>query len=318
VLDELSAQVDTVRAQMSARLREDSTRRLDGIERALRGMREQIQAVEQGAGMGGEYVSEAPAIMQGEVATAPSQYFAAAAAGARNVEAARMVEIMESGFERLEASSARQMAGLRADIEHLFDGLAARINSLEQRATPPVAEIDDQSTPLAAEADTQPALAAAELETQLPPPLAEASERHAEPTELDSDLFDDFPEPSSPTLRELLNVAPVAAVNSAQSEAPAPFTHENADFEVQASADDNLVGSDDEWAAAGSAPMAWPDVSGATTEPEFVADAWGTPTEPLPLTIRARSQSQDAAPGAAKTSIFSLFGRGQSRLRKSA
>lgn len=316
VLDELAAQVDTVRAQMTAKLREESSRRLDGIERALRGMREQIQAAEQGVATSGELDSDIPS---------PPPHFGGAVE-ARALETQRMVELVDSGFERLEASSARQMAGLRADIEQLFDALTARLDNIEQRAAP-IAAITAQPL-LAADLDIKP-----EPEPEPEPvpamveepqfvPAAAAAAPHPEPSAFDSDLFDDFPEPAAPTLRDLLKDDTVAAVHSAQLEAPAsPFANEHAGFAAHAGADDDLVDSDDEWAAAGSAPLAWPDASRASAAPAFGADARDNPVE-LPLTIRAPEQSagqgQDPASGAGKPSIFSLFGRGQSRLRKSA
>jgi hypothetical protein len=171
--------------------------------------------------------------------------------------------------------------------------------------------------------DSQPASDVAEVETQLEPPVAVAPEPHAEPSPFDSDLFDDFPEPAAPTLRELLNAPPVAAAGSARPDAPvSPFAQEQADFASPASAGEDLVDSDDDWAAAGAGPVAWPDAASATAAPRFGVDGRDNPAEPLPLTIRAPEQSvgpgHDAATGAAKTSIFSLFGRGQNRLRKSA
>lgn len=46
--------VAAARDQMSAKLRQDSARRSDGVERALRRMREEIRAAERGDDIGAE------------------------------------------------------------------------------------------------------------------------------------------------------------------------------------------------------------------------------------------------------------------------
>jgi len=283
VLDGLLAQVDVVRAQLSAKIREDSARRLDGIERALRGMRDQIQAAEHG----------------GEVRDTPSPG-SSPAIETPFLDIARVVEAVDCGFERIEAVGANQIAELRAGIETMFDALAARIDNLERGSV--------REAPVEAEVET-------EVENE-PPPTVTQPEIHSDAVtgqEFDSDLFDDFPAPDAPTLRDLLKAAPVTVVASAV------LAPDATEFEPGAMADPYRLESDDEWAASAPAPAGWAEAVEDTHGPGG-GETSTAPSEPLTLaTDQIVRHAERPSPPQGKTSAFPWLGFGQRKLlRKSA
>ncbi|HWF76347.1 MAG TPA: hypothetical protein VN694_04145 [Caulobacteraceae bacterium] len=117
---------------------------LSEIERALREMREQMDAAVQLAETAA-LVATPPSPLapegseQGEASTEAIAHL--------GLDIARLVEVMDCGFDRVEAANARQSLELRNEVSQMFDELAARIEKFERQSADPRAD----ETPLAAE-----------------------------------------------------------------------------------------------------------------------------------------------------------------------
>ncbi len=147
-LDGLAAQVDAIRDQLSARMRQESARRLDGIERALRQIRQEVEATDTSDDSGAAcFTGTMAAPQHGEAPLTP--FRPAEAIEDASVEVARLVDAVNRGFERSEAICAEQMADLRGVIVQMFEGLAARIDNLEQRSSGAATEGERQPSPAA-------------------------------------------------------------------------------------------------------------------------------------------------------------------------
>jgi hypothetical protein len=109
---------------------------LSEIERALREMREQMDAAVQ--------LSEAAATAPPGVAAtpqgAPSSEASTEAIANLGLDIGRLVDVMDCGFERIEAASARQSLELRSEVSEMFDELASRIERFERQSAAPAPE----------------------------------------------------------------------------------------------------------------------------------------------------------------------------------
>ena len=113
---------------------EPQTALLD-VERALREIREQIEAAEQVA----EARERAEPGVAGAQASAGLGQASTEAIAQLGLDIARLVDVMDCGFDRVEAASARQTLELRSEVTQLFDELATRLEDVERRPGEPAA-----------------------------------------------------------------------------------------------------------------------------------------------------------------------------------
>lgn len=125
VLERQLAQLDAAEAA-PAEPRDDPAMRLGDIETAL----QQI-AAEQGPGIvaGGHAEAESSAHPPAELPRS-----SIGAIEGLSLEFARLAEVVDCGLERIEAITANEMAELRGEVAQLFDGLAARVDTVERRS----------------------------------------------------------------------------------------------------------------------------------------------------------------------------------------
>lgn len=151
--------------------------RLDEVERALRQVREEIQAAEQSSPVAPERLTESAVDSPRQLALG---FGSAGTVKQLGFEIARIVDVVEARFERTESANATQMAELRAEITQemaeLIEALATRIGDLEQRAAESAAQVHALAETLVG---GQPSLSPGVLE--LPPgALADDWEPEAE------------------------------------------------------------------------------------------------------------------------------------------
>jgi hypothetical protein len=174
------------------------------VERALREIREEIEAAEQ--------VSETPEPSGPDVAEAEAPggggQASTQAIAQLGLDIARLVEVMDCGFDRVEAASARHTLELRREVTQLFDELAARLEDVERRPGEPAAT-------------TGAALS----------PAVEPCERNDEPAPATDALFHASPDVESArreeSAAELQSPLPEAAASEAgAAPSPAPALHD--------------------------------------------------------------------------------------------
>jgi hypothetical protein len=282
VLEDLLAQVDAVRDRMSARMHQGSVQRLDGIESALRRMREQLQAAEWGADVDGERAEK-----MGDAAELLDN---------PGPGVASMVKAVDSGVERIEAVGDRRMDALRGEIASMFESLAARIDQIERRSTEPATGID---TTIEIDS-TAEIVCAAGVEHE---PTAPAM------SDFDTDLFDDPPEPVAAEIDEPWEIAAAAPIEAEALTAAPSLDHDSLDHDQvawQPSAAEDLEPA--QTVSEQPAPGEWEALDLEAGE--------GWPDE-APVVVP--STGQFAGPAKPKTSLFPwrVFGQG-GLLRKSA
>ncbi|HVN00851.1 MAG TPA: hypothetical protein VMT68_11635 [Caulobacteraceae bacterium] len=127
---------EAVAAEASVETPVDAAPSLDDIEGALRQVCEDIRAAEPRHGAGAPPAASL-AEAQSDRPLAPEQ--GSAVAISRLVaDVALLLEVIDCGFERIEAVSALQMADLRGEMGRLLDEVASRIRDLEGRPAEPV------------------------------------------------------------------------------------------------------------------------------------------------------------------------------------
>ena len=116
---------------------------LSEVERALREMREQMDAAVQ--------LTEAAASALSSAAPAPQRApFAEASTEAiANLghDIARLVDVMDCGFERVDSASAKLSLELRSEVSQMFDELASRIERFERESATSGAEPVVETSP---------------------------------------------------------------------------------------------------------------------------------------------------------------------------
>lgn len=200
---------------------------LTDVERALRDMREQMDAAAQLS-----EVTPRGAPDAAMAASAPRAEASTEAIARLGVDIARLVDVMDCGFDRIETASARQTLELRSEVAQMFDELASRIDQFERPPADPVAgvaatdpqapaadEIGDESAPPVDTAGGEPldepvdeAVAPATADS----PGLSAPDVERDPPESaafgdpDFELFEDPPEPSA---RENVEPRPTEALD---------------------------------------------------------------------------------------------------------
>ncbi len=169
-----------------ARIEPPAAPRLDEVEVALRQVREEVQAAAPPTA-----AHTAAAAHPATTPDGPALGQASADAIAQlGVDIARLVEVVDCGFERLEAVGAKQTVDLRSDVAQMLDKLASR---LEHPDRPTVAaEADVMSA-----AEPPPTVAWDELDAE-PPPAVASDDSDAEPAPtVTSDEPDTEPAPTA-------------------------------------------------------------------------------------------------------------------------
>jgi len=289
-LDDLWTRVDAVREKVSARMRQDTARALDGIERALRQMSEHSGAAEQAAKAGAGGVAER------RQDGAPTQEQAPADTIERLCpDATLLAEPGDGAFERIKAINANQMAELRVEIAQVRDELASRIDDLERRSTPPDTEIDRQHSQTVVSFD------------------------------LDFDSLNERVEPHGGDLGGRFDMRTAVAVDDGGSAASDPC--ERADSETASSAEFAIAVAEEDLAEVMSLRPAQTDgpsaVSGMTSYEHSHETSVALPFEisfgDANVLDQPLSQSQDPPPPGAKSTVLSWLGfRHGSQFRKSA
>ena len=181
--------------------------RLDEVEVGLRQVREEVQAA---APHAAARAAAAPRPVAAPDGPALGQASADAIAQL-GVDIARLVDVVDCGFERLEAAGAKQAADLRTDVAQMLDDLAGRLGAgrpidaakadvmVGAEPAPTVAwdDLDAEPLPTVAwdelDAEPAPTLASGEPDTE-PPPTAASNDP-------DADLFDEPADFASITTR---------------------------------------------------------------------------------------------------------------------
>ncbi|HEX3406391.1 MAG TPA: hypothetical protein VHS81_04060 [Caulobacteraceae bacterium] len=221
---------------------------LSEVERALREMREQMDAAVLLAETAAP-VSPSAAVASASVVREEASTEAIANLG---LDIARLVDVMDCGFDRIEAAHARQTLELRGEVAQMFDELASRMDKFERQSTDPGAaaaedpsqavatgELDQPAPVVDAGAVGQPDDGAGEADAWSPSaasgvPVADVGDPPQEASaaaDPDSELFDEPPEPASS-----VGAGPHAAATAdpfdglawAQSALPAPPAAEDA------------------------------------------------------------------------------------------
>ena len=151
---------------VSETLQPDPDQGLDGIETALRRLSDEMQATQaqSEAGRAVTNLSQRPPPTWGQAS--------ADALVQLGVDIARLVEVVDCGFDRIEAMSAKQTVELRSEVAELFEALTDRIASVEQRSVPAATDAD-------AELSVGPADASSEAQDH-PEPGPALAERFGE------------------------------------------------------------------------------------------------------------------------------------------
>jgi hypothetical protein len=148
--DEAIEQVESGQlAQVEPITNEIAARPADDIQHALLQVREQIQAMEQSSERRAvERLAESPAEARRHLTP---EFKSAGTARQLGVEIARIVDVMEARFERIEVANAKRVADLgaeiRQEIAQMIDALAARVSDLEPRAPLAAVDVGDQRLP---------------------------------------------------------------------------------------------------------------------------------------------------------------------------
>jgi hypothetical protein len=119
----------------------DSQAALGEIEQALREIREQMDAAAQLT----EAAAGAPPNAAVAPQSAPSGEASTEAIANLGLDIARLVEVMDCGFERIETASVRQSLELRSEVSQMFGELASRMERFERHAADPGAEISAET-----------------------------------------------------------------------------------------------------------------------------------------------------------------------------
>jgi hypothetical protein len=216
VFERQLAQLDEAAADEPAETSDDSATRLGDIESAL----QQI-AAEQGPDIvaGGHAEADAPTREPPELPRS-----SIGAIEGLSLEFARLAEVVDCGLERIEAITAREVAELRGEVAQLFDGLAARVDTVERRSIGPLDAgphddlLEPATTPIEAafrttieppphEAVAEEAPGGADddhAEEVFAPHAAPADQTHAEATDLElgdetwDSLFEPTPDTGAP------------------------------------------------------------------------------------------------------------------------
>ena len=143
--------------------------RLDEVEVALRQVREEVQAA---APHAAARAAAAPRPVAAPDGPALGQASADAIAQL-GVDIARLVDVVDCGFERLEAAGAQQAVDLRSDVAQMLDELAGRL----ERADRPTVTAEADAV---ADAEPLPTVAWDELDAE-PPPAVASDGSDAEP-----------------------------------------------------------------------------------------------------------------------------------------
>jgi hypothetical protein len=170
-----------------ARIAPPAAPRLDEVEVALRQVREEVEAA---APHAAARAAAAPRPVAAPEGPALGQASADAIAQL-GVDIARLVDVVDCGFERLEAAGAKQAVNLRTDVAQMLDDLAGR---LEGAGRP----IDAAKADVMAGAEPAPTVAWDELDAE-PAPTVASDEPDTEPppTAASNDPDDGLP-PTSP------------------------------------------------------------------------------------------------------------------------
>jgi hypothetical protein len=134
VLERQLAQLDVADAPAPAEASDDPAMRLGDIESALQQIREDIHAAEPGPAIAGEPL--APTGTETPPGELPRSSIGAIEG--LSLEFARLAEMVHCGLERFETITAREVAELRGEVAQLFDGLAARVDTVERRSIGPL------------------------------------------------------------------------------------------------------------------------------------------------------------------------------------
>jgi hypothetical protein len=154
--------------------------RLDEVETELRQVREEVQAA---APHAAARTAAAASMVAAPDGLAPALGQASADAIVQlGVDIARLVEVVDCGFERLEAVGAKQAVDLRSDVARMLDELARRLEHPDREAVadaaaepPPAVAWDDP------DAEPTPAVASNEPDAE-PTPAGAWNEPHDDPT----------------------------------------------------------------------------------------------------------------------------------------
>jgi hypothetical protein len=287
-LEGLSTRVDSIRRQMSAKQRQDSARRVESIERALRRMREELAASEQGDDSGVKCFANVAASQPNQALEV--RYGAAGPVEHGRLEVDCMVEVVDRGFERIEAIGAKQAAELRSEIAQVFEALAARIDNIERPSIGPAEAVDRQPSPSAAPLGLDP-------------------------------FFEDTLEPVAAGISNSSDIAGALTVDSVETAAIPSPAYDSANSEPFDGADFDLADTNEdrpETTSAEPAPSDWPEPASGSTDPDCVAVTSDAPSDETSVTYFATEQLAEQrrgqASGQGKSSIFPRLRFGHGRL----
>jgi hypothetical protein len=285
-LDGLSRQVDVIRAQIAAKTRQDSARRLDNIERSLRRMRVEIEASEHSEDIAVEHEGKVAVPRPDE---APEGVHGATrAVEHRHLQIDHVIEVVDRGIKRIEAIGAEQMAEMRGEIAQVLEALAARI-SIAERPIGPEAEVEAQHSPFAA------------------------------PSELDP-LFDAPAERLAASVGTSIDAAPLP-VDPAESTVVPHTAGAAADcFAFYSASFDLTVAKEDtaETAIAESDPSDWRAPTDGAADLESSAKTLDAPSDELSILVYDKDQIAERSPsrlfGQGKSFVFPRLSFGHGRL----